>query len=295
MRQILGTHVRQAGSLVTDTSFRFDFSHFEKISEAQLWEIERLCAEKILENKTVSVTESRFEDRPPDGLAFFGDQYGDTVRVVRIDGCGAELCGGTHLQTTGQLGWIKILQESSVAAGTRRIEAIVGESAYQKAHQLWSSARKLEILFSRPLDQIPDQCKELLRQKNRYESRAKMTSIPSFSIFRDGIVEGLRWKAVGTKEKSPDTVRSLGKQKFTQEKLDILLIQTMGTDREGLFVFCSPLAIGKGYSAHRLVQKCLASLGGRGGGKPDFATGGLRTTVPSKFRWEEIIQHGRAE
>ena len=127
LRKVLGNHVHQTGSKVEDTSFRFDFSHFEKLSSEQIQSVEQLCNEVIAQNVPVAIQEVPFEERPQDCLAFFGDRYGDRVRVVSIGDVSKELCGGTHAHTTGELQHFHILKESSVGAGIRRIKAAVCE------------------------------------------------------------------------------------------------------------------------------------------------------------------------
>ncbi len=129
LRAVLGTHVQQAGSHVGPDRLRFDFSHYEQISPDQVRRIERLCQERILANDPVTWYEVPFAQKPADVLAFFGDKYGDTVRVVDIGGWSKELCGGTHVAATGEIGLLKIVSESAIAAGTRRVEAVCGEAA----------------------------------------------------------------------------------------------------------------------------------------------------------------------
>ena len=130
LRKVLGSHVRQAGTSKTADRLRFDFSHFEAATAEQLREIEQLVNAKVIENAGVEVYETEFDQKPADTLAFFGDKYGKIVRVVDIGGYSRELCGGTHVTTTGEIGVIKIVAEMAIAAGTRRIEAVAGAPAY---------------------------------------------------------------------------------------------------------------------------------------------------------------------
>ena len=130
LRKVLGTHVRQAGTSKTKTRLRFDFSHFEQVRPDQLREIERLVNSKVFDNAKVETYEVEFDKKPADTLAFFGEKYGKIVRVVDIGGYSRELCGGTHVTTTGEIGLVKIVAEMAIAAGTRRIEAVAGQAAY---------------------------------------------------------------------------------------------------------------------------------------------------------------------
>jgi alanyl-tRNA synthetase len=130
LRKVLGTHVRQAGTSKTADRMRFDFSHFEAVTHEQLLEVEQLVNAKVIDNAKVETYETEFDKKPEGTLAFFGDKYGKFVRVVDIGGYSRELCGGTHVATTGEIGLIKIVAEMAIAAGTRRIEAVAGQPAF---------------------------------------------------------------------------------------------------------------------------------------------------------------------
>ncbi len=129
LRKMLGTHVRQFGTHKTPDRMRFDFTHFEALTHAQIKECEQLVNEKVIDNSPVNAAEIDYDKKPADVLAFFGDKYGKRVRVVDIGGFSKELCGGTHVSTTGEIGVIKIVAEMAIAAGTRRIEAVAGQAA----------------------------------------------------------------------------------------------------------------------------------------------------------------------
>ena len=130
LRKVLGTHVRQAGTSKTADRMRFDFSHFEAMTPAQVHEVEALVNGKVIDNAKVESYETDFDRKPEGTLAFFGEKYGKVVRVVDIGGYSRELCGGTHVATTGEIGLIKVVAEMAIAAGTRRIEAVAGAPAY---------------------------------------------------------------------------------------------------------------------------------------------------------------------
>ena len=129
LRRTLGSHVRQAGTSKTPDRMRFDFSHFEALTPDQLREVERLVNERVIENAKVEAYETDFDRKPEGTLAFFGEKYGKVVRVVDIGGYSRELCGGTHVAATGEIGLIKVVAEMAIAAGTRRIEAVAGSPA----------------------------------------------------------------------------------------------------------------------------------------------------------------------
>jgi alanyl-tRNA synthetase len=286
LRSVLGDHVRQSGSLVTDAYLRFDFSHFEKIGAEQICQIEHLCEEKILENRSVTVLETSFEDRPGDCLAFFGDKYGDVVRVVRTEGCGAELCGGTHVERTGELGWLKVVQESSVAAGTRRIEAVVGEAAYGRADKLLTIVRTLERLFSCRAEQIPARCEELLRFRVK---NAGKTHALSSRVIEERDFDGLRFVSIDVEGNDTNTLRIFGKKHFSDRQIDILLLHAGTSNGTLVLVFCSTAAVSAGYRADEVVNRILGPFGGKGGGKPNFATGGAKRPLS-----DEALHYTRA-
>ena len=147
LRDVLGNHIQQAGSLVAPEYLRFDFNHFEKVNQYQLNEIEKLVNKKILENINVNVEEKSLEDAKKNSKIkmFFGDKYGDTVRVITMDPkFSLELCGGTHVNNTSEIALFKIISESSVAAGIRRVEAITGKKVIEYIENLNSKINELE-------------------------------------------------------------------------------------------------------------------------------------------------------
>ena len=172
LRKVLGTHIRQAGTHKTAERLRFDFSHFEAVTPAQLKEVERLVNEKVIDNSSVGTYEVEFDKKPADTLAFFGDKYGKIVRVVDIGGFSREL-GGTHVATTGEIGFVKVVHESAIAAGTRRIEAVAGKAAQDFiAAEEEALAAVNAHLSSGPTD-IVRKLESLLAQKAELERKLK--------------------------------------------------------------------------------------------------------------------------
>ena len=162
LRKVLGTHVRQAGTHKTPDRLRFDFSHFEAVTPAQLKEIENLVNGKVIDNAAVKTYDTEFDNKPDGTLAIYGEKYARIVRVVDIGGFSRELCGGTHVATAGEIGIVKIVAESAIAAGTRRIEAVAGQAAIEhiaqkeaalaaiSAHLSAGSARRRPEIRNRP-------------------------------------------------------------------------------------------------------------------------------------------------
>jgi alanyl-tRNA synthetase len=297
LRKVLGTHVRQAGTHKTPDRLRFDFSHFEAVTAAQLREIERLVNEKVIDNARVATAEdvpySEVRGRT-DILQFFGDKYGNRVRVVQIggtagadgraqlDGYSMELCGGTHVSTTGEIGLIKIASETAIAAGTRRIEAVAGQAAYdfvafrdaalaavgaQLSAGPQDVAKKLEILLAHKA--------ELERKLKGFEQKASAglaDELAAKAVVRDG----LRHASAVVPADSPEALRSLGAQVLAKLGEGVVTLGAAFGEKATVVAFCSPGAIKAGIQAGKLVGELSAKLGGKGGGKPDFAMGGGR-------------------
>jgi alanyl-tRNA synthetase len=280
LRKMLGTHVRQFGTHKTPDRMRFDFTHFEQLTHAQIKECEQLINEKVIDNSPVVSAEIEYAKKPDDVLAFFGDKYGKYVRVVDIGGYSKELCGGTHVSTTGEIGVIKIVAEMAIAAGTRRIEAVAGQAALDHiaakeaalsavSHRLNAGvhdvAQKFEIVLTHQ--------KELEKKLKAYEAKASAglaDELAATAITNDG----LKWVSTIVTTDSPETLRSLGSQVLHKIGNGVVQLGAVFDGKVSLVAHCSPEAIKAGHQAGKLISGLTAKLGGRGGGKPDFAMGG---------------------
>jgi alanyl-tRNA synthetase len=284
LRKVLGTHVRQAGTSKTADRMRFDFSHFEAVTHAQLLEVEQLVNAKVIDNANVDAYETDFDQKPEGTLAFFGDKYGKVVRVVDIGGYSRELCGGTHVATTGEIGLIKVVAEMAIAAGTRRIEAVAGQPAFDfVAHheaQLKAVSSRLnagaqDVL--QKLDTVLAHQKELEKKLKVFEQKATAAlalELAAGATTRDG----LKFVSGVVAVDHQDTLRSLGSQVLAQIGEGVVTLGAALGDRASLVAFCSPAAIKAGHQAGKLVGELSLKLGGKGGGKPDFAMGGGKDT-----------------
>jgi len=280
LRETLGAHVRQAGSLVAPDHLRFDFDHFEQMTPEQIEEVERLVNGKILVNGGVDWYEIPFEDKPDDVIGVFGEKYGAVVRVVDIGGYSKELCGGTHVGATGELGLFKIRHESAIAAGRRRIEAVCGESAFELARdnfdELHHMAAKLSCQpaeIEERLNKLLDQNKTLekqLRSLEQKQARAQGGDLLESAVEKDG----LKWLAGKVSVASPNDMRGLGVD--LQKKLgpSVVVLGGVFGEKVTVLALCSPEAIEQGHRAGDVIRDLTAKLGGKGGGKPDFAMGG---------------------
>jgi len=290
LRQVLGTHVRQAGSSNTTQRLRFDFSHFEAMRPEEIREVERLVNARILENAEVQAYETEFDKKPADTLAFFGDKYGHIVRVVDTGGFSRELCGGTHVARTGEIGLIKIVGESAIAAGTRRIEAVAGQAAYDFVAAEEAALRSLcARLGTGPsdalarLDSLLDSQKELERKLKSFAQKAAAGLADELAAkaqpldATNGTAEPntpLKQVTAVVEVESPEALRALGSQVLAKLGEGIVQLGAAFDEKATVVAFCSPAAIAAGHQAGKLVSALSAQIGGKGGGKPDFAMGG---------------------
>ncbi|MDD3180748.1 MAG: alanine--tRNA ligase [Opitutaceae bacterium] len=282
LRQILGTHVRQAGTSKTKERLRFDFSHFEQVKPEQLREIEQLVNARIIENTPVQAFETDFDQKPADTLAFFGEKYGKTVRVVDIGGYSRELCGGTHVASTGDIGMVKIVAEMAIAAGTRRIEAVAGQAAYDFVQDEEDALRAIiQRLDAGPQD-VAQKLDALIAQKNELEKRLKALEQKAAAGLADDLAarailkQDLKFVSAVVTAESPEGLRSLGTQVLAKLGEGVVTLGAAFGEKASVVAFCSPAAIKAGHTAGQLVRDLSAKLGGKGGGKPDFAMGGGR-------------------
>ena len=282
LRKVLGTHVRQAGTHKTPDRLRFDFSHFEAVTHAQLQEIERLVNEKVVENGRVETYETEFDKKPADTLAFFGEKYGRIVRVVDIGGFSRELCGGTHVGTASEIALVKIVSESAIAAGTRRIEAVAGQAAIDLVAAREGALAAVSAHLSagpadvaRKLESLLASHREMEKQLKVFQQKASAGlagSLAAGAAHRDG----LAFVSAVAPAESPEALRGVGSQVLSKLGEGVVVLGAAFGEKTSIVAFCSPAAIRAGHEAGKIVAGLCAALGGRGGGKPDFAMGGGR-------------------
>ncbi len=295
LRKMLGTHVRQFGTHKTPDRLRFDFTHFEALTPAQIKECEQLINEKVIDNTGVyyaTVPHAEVSGRA-DVLQFFGDKYGKEVRVVQIggtadasgkaklDGYSMELCGGTHVSTTGEIGVIKIVAEMAIAAGTRRIEAVAGQAALDFIAHEEAALKTVNARLNAGTNDVAAKLESLLAQQKELEKKLKAFEAKASAGLAEELAataatkDGLKWVSAVVTADSPDALRSLGSQVL--HKVGAGAVVQLGAILEGkvsLVAYCSPEAIKAGLAAGKLIGALTAKLGGKGGGKPDYAQGG---------------------
>jgi alanyl-tRNA synthetase len=282
LRKVLGTHVRQAGTSKTKTRLRFDFSHFEQVRPDQLREIERLVNSKVFDNAKVEVYEVEFDKKPADTLAFFGEKYGKIVRVVDIGGYSRELCGGTHVATTSEIGLVKIVAEMAIAAGTRRIEAVASQAAYDFVEEEEEALKGVSSQLSAGPVDVAKKVEVLLAHRAELEKKLKAFEQKASAGLADELAakavakDGLKFVSTVVTTDSPESLRSLGAQVLAKLGEGVVTLGAAFGEKASVVAFCSPAAIKSGLQAGKLVSELSARLGGKGGGKPDFAMGGGR-------------------
>jgi alanyl-tRNA synthetase len=280
LRKVLGTHVQQAGSFVGPERLRFDFSHFEALSIEQLDEIEQLCLSKILHNDPVQWKEIPYAEKPDDVIAFFGDKYGDRVRIVDIGGWSKELCAGTHVAATGEIGLLKIISETAISAGTRRIEAVCGEAAAALVKERFSIIDKTARSLSSKPQQIPERLEDLQKRLQEAEAllknyKAREESALAASLGTQVLEKsGLRILVIPLEADSPNALRDLAGRTFKENQLDLLVTGAPCNEKVSLVAMASSNAIAAGHKAGDTIRQLASQLDGKGGGKPDFAMGG---------------------
>ena len=294
LREVLGTHVRQAGSLVTPSRLRFDFNHFEAVSPEQQKKIERIVNQLIWDNGLINWYEVPYDEKPENVIAQFGEKYGDVVRVVDIGEYSLELCGGTHARATGEIGFFKILSESAIAAGTRRIEAIVGDTSFEYIEDQIGSIHEISSKLACPPNEIGNRLQSLLDDKAALEKELKKfhqkASANEASDLAGSAKErdGLKWVVEQVQVANPNDLRTLAVQISKLIGEGVVVLGGVFGDKVTVLALCSNQAIEAGHKAGDLVKNLTAKLGGSGGGKPDFAMGGAKDAQGLKAALKEI-------
>ena len=272
MRRILGTHVHQAGSLVAPDKLRFDFSHFAKVSEEELRDIEILVNEQLRRN--IPLTHHRnipFDEAKKMGaLMFFGDKYGDKVNVVQFGDFSMEFCGGTHVKNSSQIGLFKILSESSIASGVRRIEAVTGAGVEKFILEREARIQKSEVRINELIEEKKKLEKELaeLKLKGKLGGIDSIVSNPTDA----GRIKIFKGKVAAT---NMDELKSFGDELRSKIKSGIGLLASELEGKVGLVcVVSDDLLKEKKFSAGKIVGEVAKILGGAGGGRPHLATAG---------------------
>ena len=286
MRKTLGSHVEQAGQLVNENTVRFDFSHFSAMTSNELKAVENEVNNIILSAESVTMTEMPIEEAKKTGaMALFGEKYGDVVRVVKAGDFSTELCGGTHVSNTGKLGLFKIITETSVAAGVRRIEAVTGTGVLNYIDSLnskiFGTAAALKVANPSDIEKKAVSLSNELKEKDREIEAltAQLTEMRSGSLFDNAVEVGtLKVIAANAGEVTVDELRQLS-DKAKSEGDNIVAVFGAVNKEKGSANFaacCASEAVKSGVKAGDVVRAVAKLAGGNGGGKPDFAMAGAK-------------------
>ena len=281
LKEVLGGHIKQAGSLVDESKTRFDFTHFEAISKEDLAEIERIANEKVFYAHNVDIELTSMEKSQEMGaVGLFEDKYKEVVRVVSMGDFSVELCGGCHVSNTSEIQMIKILSESGIAAGVRRIEAITGNNVYNYTNNLEKEQESIAGLLKSNKNNIEARIRELIENNQRLERELKdlnnLRDQQLASNIENEITQENGYKLLVKKfsGQGMDELRNISDK--LKDKHDDLVI-VFASDVDGKLLFLSSVSkplTKQGYNAGQLVKFVAQATGGNGGGRPDFASAG---------------------
>jgi alanyl-tRNA synthetase len=281
LKEVLGDHVQQKGSMVGPDRLRFDFSHFEPLTPQQQRAIEDRVNELILRNAETQVSVGSMQDAQNQGaVMLFGEKYGERVRMVRIGGDSLELCGGTHVQRSGDIGLFKLVAESAVASGIRRVEALTGHAAVAWVQDHEQLLRQLAGVLKASPEELPQRVDKLLRRTKDLERELEQArtqaamggSAGSEATEELNGVKVLFKQADGTPKKA---LRALADQLRDRLQSGVVVLSSREEDRASLLVAATKDVTDR-VDAGRLVKAAMGAMGGSGGGRPDFAQGGGR-------------------
>ncbi|HHY92987.1 MAG TPA: alanine--tRNA ligase, partial [Firmicutes bacterium] len=297
LRQVLGEHVHQAGSLVNPERLRFDFSHPTPLAPEQLAEVERIVNEQILKDISLEIfVADRTEAEALGAMALFGEKYGDKVRVVKIGEFSLELCGGTHVERTGQIGLCRILQESSVGAGLRRIEAVAGLSALKAWQEQESILDKTAALLGSVPEELPERVGALQAQlKNREKELDHLNHVlielkAKELLSRTQEISGIPVLAAEVTAHSMDDLRVTVDALKPHLPSGIVILGARGEGRVNLLTYVTPDLVKRGLNAGEIVRAAAAVTGGGGGGRPEMAQAGGKEPAKLPAALDQAIE-----
>ena len=282
LKTVLGEHVNQKGSLVTPDRLRFDVTHFEKISDDHLDQVEEIVNESVRQNNKVeAISKSYDEAKEMGAVALFGEKYGDVVRVIKIDDYSMELCGGTHLQYTGEIGYFRIVSETAVAAGVRRLEAVTGEMADQLLRTEKQDIAKLKYLLGSSdgnlvtkLEGLLEERKQLQKEVGDFRFKLSFNQVDPL-IQNAEKVDSFNLVSSQIQVESIDEMKKLGDQVRLKLKSGVGVLGSVINEKPFLLcVVTDDLIKSKNLKAGEIIKKLAKFINGGGGGKPHMAQAG---------------------
>ena len=302
LRSVLGEHATQQGSLVAPDRLRFDFAHSGPMTAGEVEQVESFVNEAVWRDYPVEVGESTYDEALAAGaMALFGEKYGDRVRTITIPGISIELCGGTHLRHTGEVGLFKVVSEGGVAAGVRRIEAVTGPGALKHYQSIEAELEEVSGLLRTPVRNAVRRTRQLIDEKKELErlldemSKAgggrETVVVASEFTLGDGDPFRAAYRAVRMRARRADEVRSYGDEFLAAEPSGVAVVAAeLPGGKQTLFSFVGAALIRRGIKADAVVRGVAAVVGGRGGGRPHMAQAG----VADPSRLDEALAAGEA-
>jgi alanyl-tRNA synthetase len=278
LRELLGPHVKQYGSLVAPNRLRFDFAHFRPLSSRDMDDIESMVNEQIRRNQVVRTEVMGVQEAVAAGaLAFFGDKYGDRVRVVSVDTFSKELCGGTHCRQTGEIGVFRLVSETGVAAGVRRIECVTGSGAFLQIKQLEHEVQELSELLKAAPSELVAKTRRLLVQLKERERELEQLKLKMASGAKDEAtvrtVAGIQVHAQRVDGMEGGELRTLADQLRDKMKSGVIALGGVKDGKVSLLVVVTK-DLTATLKAGELIKEMAAAVGGTGGGRPEMAQAG---------------------
>ncbi len=299
--RVLGDHVRQAGSLVRPEALRFDFTHFEAMTEEQVAEVERIVNGEVLRNVPLRVTLTDMESaRAMGAKALFDEKYGDVVRVVQIPGYSTELCGGVHVDGTGDIGLFKIVREEGIGSGLRRITAVAGlaslELFQRQSLRAAALAERLASDFDGAEAKVVELQEELRRLRKDLEAATLKASLADLDKFLASKVAigPVSFVTALFSDLDVDLLRQVGDAMKSRVSSSLLLLASRSGDDLRLVAMADEAAVKAGAHAGKFIKELAASLGGSGGGRPNLAQAGVKTTVAPGSNVEPLLRESVA-
>ncbi|KYD01947.1 alanine--tRNA ligase [Bacillus atrophaeus] len=302
LKDVLGTHVNQAGSLVTENRLRFDFSHFGQVTNEELERIEVIVNEKIWESIPVSIDLKPINEAKEMGaMALFGEKYGDIVRVVQVGGYSLELCGGCHVKNTAEIGLFKIVSESGIGAGTRRIEAVTGQGAYLEMNSQIGLLKQVAGDLKTNVKDVPKRVAALqadLKEAQRENESllAKLGNAEAGAILSNvKDISGVKVLAEKVNAKDMNHLRTMVDELKAKLGSAVVVLGAVQNDKVNISAGVTKDLIDKGLHAGKLVKQAAEMCGGGGGGRPDMAQAGgkqpekLQDALTSVEEWVKSV------
>ncbi len=297
LRDILGNHIEQAGSFVSESRLRFDFTHFEAVSKEDLIKVEKMVNSKILDSLDVTVEELSIDEAKKKGaMALFGEKYGDIVRVVSVGDYSIEFCGGTHLKNSSQAGSFKILSESGVAAGVRRIEAVTGYgvlNVYEENDMIMNRVKEVLKIGGKnimnKINSLIDENKSLSKELAQLKSKMSMGHIDEF-ITKKKDVNGVSVVCAKINDMEMNDLRNMGDKIKDKLQSGIVVLASPLGEKVSFIVMVTDDVIKKGAKAGDIVKAAATAAGGGGGGRPNMAQAGGKNPAKTDEALKEAMR-----